>query len=372
MHILKKLSLYIAASAQLILVLASCKSGQGMADATLLLPDTFDYNRQWQLARIVQEGDTAQVMVRGRGHSTFAQPKHPYALRWEEKHSLGGLPHHRHALLLANFFDHSLLRNALAMEVARQTSLREVTPQDCFISLTVDNEWQGIYWASERVKDCVAHTDSLLRLDVYHWAEQRASGLPIDTQPSHFPIDTLSFVDWWLIHELCMNAEPKGPRSVYMRIVGDSVLKAGPVWDFDMAFNPLGVDDGGDLRPEKFKTMQTLPPFLQGKHIRWLTVDSFYLDQAPIMQPYIHDCHFRQLARERWHELRPRFASLTSRLRQWRRQLRRADAEKDQRKWNTLEPARFDDSASWTEAVVKLECTYRRRLQALDKLIGAF
>ena len=363
--------LLITCNLLLLFVMASCKSSQGMVDATLLLPDTFVYNRQWQPAHLVQDGDTTSIMIKGRGHSTFVQPKHPYALRWGAKHSLGSLPRHRHAVLLANFFDHSLLRNALAMEVTRQTSLRDVTPQDCFVSLTVDDEWQGIYWASERVKDCVAHNDSLLRLDAYYQSEQRAANLPIDTLPSHIPIDTLSFVDWWLIHELCMNAEPNGPRSVYARIVGDSVLKAGPVWDFDMAFNPMGVDDGGDLRPEKFKTMHTLPPFLQGKVIRWLSVDSFYLDHAPIMQPFIHDSHFWRLARERWQELRPRFSSLTSRLRQWKRQLRRTGAEKDQRKWNTLEPARFDDATSWTEAIRKLERTYHRRLQTMDKLLGA-
>lgn len=369
MRILKNLSLYVVASVLLILLLASCQSRQGIADATLLLPDTYVYNRQWQQALLVQKGDTSQVWVKGRGHSTFAQPKHPYALRWGETYSLQGLPSHHHAVLLANFFDHSLLRNALAMEVARQTSLRSVTPQGNFVTLTVNADWQGIYWASERVKDRVAHTDSLLQLDVYHWAEQQSLRQPRDTFPQQPPIDTLSFVDWWLIHELCMNAEPNGPRSVYVLIVGDTVVKAGPVWDFDMAFGAVGVDDGGDLRPEKFKTMRTLPPFLQGKSIRWLTVDSFYLDRAPIMQPFVHDHHFQWLARKRWQTLRPRFAALTSRLRQWKRQLRRAGSECDQRKWNASEPARFDDSASWAEAVAGLERTYELRLRALDKLL---
>lgn len=344
-------------------LISSCKSVPCMRNASLVLTDSFSYNRQWQQAQLVVGTDTSHVTIRGRGHSTFMQPKHPYEIRWAKKTSFAGLPKHRHVALLANFFDHSLMRNALAMEVARQTSLRDITPQGNFVSLTVNGEWQGIYWASERVKDVVA--DSLLKLDVYHWEKQKTKGQMLDVLPKGMHIDTLSFVDWWLVHEVCMNAEPNGPRSCYVRVVADSVLKAGPVWDFDMAFNLVGVDDGGDLRPEKFKLMRTLPPFLQGKRIKWLTTDSLYCAHASIMEPFLHDRNFCFLAQKRWRELRPRLAALISRIDQWKCLLRQSRASADQQKWNAKEPARFDASSSWEEAVENLKRTYRFRLKTL-------
>ena len=339
-----------------------------MRDASLVLTDSFIYNRQWQQAQLVVGTDTNRVTIRGRGHSTFMQPKHPYEIRWAKKTSFAGLPKHRHVALLANFFDHSLMRNALAMEVARLTSLRDVTPQGCFVNLTVNGEWQGIYWASERVKDVA--TDSLLKLDVYHWEKQKTKGQMLDALPKDMRIDTLSFVDWWLVHEVCMNAEPNGPRSCYVRVADGSVLKAGPVWDFDMAFNPVGVDNGGDLRPEKFKYMQKLPPFLQGKRITWLTTDSLYCAHASIMESFLHDRNFCLLAQKRWRELRPHFASLLSRIDQWKRLLQRNGATADQQQWNAKEPARFDDSSSWEEAVEKLKQTYHQRLNTLGELVS--
>ena len=359
----------ILASVMAVPLFSSCKSEQGMMDASLLLPSSFTYNRQWQQARIVIGKDTDSVWVKGRGHSTFMQPKHPLELKWNTKKDFRGIKPHKHWVMLANFFDHSLMRNALAMEVARQTSLKSVTPKGLFVSLNVNGEGQGIYWMTERVKDKAKATDSLLKLDVYHWHNQRERGLSLDTFPSTLPLDTLSLVDWWLIHELCMNAEPNGPRSCYLRVTTDGRIAFGPVWDFDMAFNELGVDNGGDLRPKKFKTMKTLPPFLQGKEIRWLSVDSFYCDQSVFMRSLFHDKRFRQLSLQRWLQLRPRFVSLTQRIDQWT-DLLRSKAPADQRKWNSLEPARFDSSSTWEEAVQRLKATYLKRIEAMDHLLS--
>ena len=357
----------LAAFAASALLLPSCGSKAETANAALFLPEPTVYNREWQPARLALATDTEEVWVKGRGHSTFAQPKHPYALKLHRSMPLCGLPAHRHWVLLANFFDHSLMRNALAMEVARQTSLREVTPQGRFVSLQVNGTWQGIYWLSERVKDKIGQGDSLLQLDVYHWQAQRERGLPTDTLPAAVPIDTLSFIDWWLVHELCMNAEPNGPRSCHVRISPEGKAMAGPVWDFDMAFNEVGVDNGGDLRPQKFQTMRPLPPFLKGKSIRWLSTDSFYCDRSPIMAPLLADHAFRQAAQKRWHQLRPAFSRLTQNLDAWCRQLKPV-APADQDQWNALEPARFDASPTWQEAVKTLKARYKQRLKALDKL----
>ncbi len=46
-------------------------------------------------------------------------------------------------------------------------------------------------------------------------------------------IDVESFIDWWFVHELTENAEPKHPKSSYMHKDRNGKLTAGPVWDFD-------------------------------------------------------------------------------------------------------------------------------------------
>lgn len=315
-------------------LLAACRSAHNVLPTIVIeQADSIPYTRQWHEANLLQATDTLTMQLKGRGHSTFRQPKHPYAMRLAKKQPLCGMPAHRHWVLLANFFDHSLMRNALAMEVARQTSLSEVTPHGRFVSLKYNDQWQGIYWLSERVKDKISKTDSLLKLDAYSSEKRRKQGTSVVDMPRDLPIDTLSFVDWWLIHELCMNAEPNGPRSCYVRIVSSDTLKAGPVWDFDMAFNEVGVDDGGDLRPEKFKQAKVLPAFLKNKQIRWLTTDSLYCTNSIMLERLINDPRFYALSRNRWHELRPRFRRLDGYIAHCANLLK-AQAERDQQLWN--------------------------------------
>lgn len=337
-----------------------------LPQVNLLLSQQSPYDRQWKSACFAVGRDSFDVEIKGRGHSTYLQPKHPYALRFHTSVSLCGLRPRKHWALLAQFFDHSLIRNSLAMAVARQTSLAETTPNGTFVTLTTNGEWQGVYWLSERVQDMAAE-DSLLKLDVYHWADQRTHGAIIDTIPQGMRIDTLSFVDWWLVHELCMNAEPNGPRSCYARITRNGVLKAGPVWDFDMAFNEVGVDNDGDLRPGRFKMMKNLPSFLKGKTIRWLTVDSLYnYSNRMVFNDIMMSPTFINQASLRWRVLYPRFKKITKQFKIYKHQLE-AYGNKDQVLWNAKEPARFDSCTTWNSALSSLQNIYRKRLKSLNR-----
>ena len=340
-----------------------------MPTFSLLQQRPTEYSRQWHKAQLVTpDGDTLAAEIRGRGHSTFAQPKHPYALRLSSRQSLLTLPANRRYVMLANFFDHSLLRNALALEAAKQTSLADCTPLYGLFSLNVDGVNQGVYTLTQTVAQTTG-ADSLLKLDRYHWDEQRAKSAPLDTIPANAKIDSLSFADYYILMELCMNAEPCGPRSVYMRLTPEGVLKAGPVWDFDMAFNTVGIDNGGDLRPERFRNARQLPPFLQGKTITWLSPDSsLYCAEAPIFSSLLTDANFRSLVSRRWHELRPKFNELRHYIRSAARRIRSV-ADSDQQHWNSLDKARFDPSTTWDTAVSHLQNLYMRRLKALDALL---
>lgn len=351
---------------------ASCHRGYDLndrlSDINMLMSDTATYTRDyWADGALVIDSDTLAISFRGRGHSTFRQPKHPYALKLHKPASLLGMPAHSRWVLLANFFDHALMRNALALEVARQTSLAPFTSQGRFVRLLVNGQSQGLYYLCERVKDCVS--DSLIHIDAYQRDEQTAQGITPDSIPWSMAIDTLSFIDDYLIHELCMNAEPNGPRSCYFHTNGQK-LQAGPVWDFDMAFNPVGVDDGGDLRPTRFLAPESRPQWLQGKVITWFDVSTFYDNKTPIFRPLLSDRHFIEMLKIRWKELKPRFSSLLDFIDSCD-SLIRAEAIIDQQTWNHIEPARFDSATDYPSAFLKLRTTYMQRIDHLDHLIDS-
>lgn len=337
----------------------------------------------------IRRSATMDVNVKGRGNSTFAKPKRPYNIKLDEPMSLLGLPPRKRYVLLANFFDHSLMRNALAFEVARQTSLASTTPQGCFVELVVNDESQGVYYLCERAKDMVSKESILLEFDTYAYKEDKTvfktnrNELPVSVRnPSTLPkplkgkmealinrldalpseiIDMKSFVDYYIVQELCQNAEPNGPRSCFVHSNSNDCFVAGPVWDFDLAFNTVGVDSMKDTRPMRFF-------HLEG--IRRLTSDSLYNSSALWYGDYMKSPEFVKMLKERWIELRPSFERLITYIDSLDNFIRPAAVE-DQMKWNHQEPARFDTCTTYDSGVNTLRRVYEERLVKLDSLIQA-
>ena len=63
----------------------------------------------------------ASCGIRLRGNSTQKFPKKPFAMKLVSKASVLGMPKHKRWVLLANWMDRTMLRNAVAFEVAHQT-----------------------------------------------------------------------------------------------------------------------------------------------------------------------------------------------------------------------------------------------------------
>lgn len=330
---------------------------------------------------------TMDINVKGRGNSTFSKPKRPYNLKLEEPMSLLGLPARKRYVLLANFFDHSLMRNALAFDIAQQTSLASTTPQGRFVELLINDESQGVYYLCERVKDLVPKDAMLLEFDTYAYQEDKIvfktnrHGLPVslrnpdnltkslrpkvatlvnhlDSFPSDI-VDLQSFVDFYIVQELCCNAEPNGPRSCFVHTSNDGCFVAGPVWDFDLAFNTIGLDTLKDSRPMRFFHLDGL---------RKLTNDSLYNVNALWYEDYLRTPEFVSLLKDRWDELRPKFEVLTANIDSMD-VLIRAAAMDDQEKWNHQEPARFDTCTTYSSGVENLKRVYKERIVKLDSLI---
>lgn len=334
------------------------------------------------------------AQVEGRGNSTFSKPKKPYNLKLEKADSLLGMPPHKRWVLLANFFDHSLMRNALAFEVARRTSLAATTPQGRFVELTVNGEKQGVYYLCERVRDKVPKGTLLVEFDVYAYEEDplvfrtERRQLPVSVRsPQKMPVplwqttrdlvnriergdtsilDMASFADFWIVHELCQNAEPNGPRSCFVHSLPDGRFAAGPVWDFDLSFITKGLDKNHNLRPMRFFNVDTVASTL-----RRLDSEVLYNDSAFCFDVLLQQAPFRHCVKERWKKFRPEFGRMDHFMDSIDA-LIGVPAHEDQLEWNHQEPARFDTCSTYASSVRMLKATYLRRLEVLDSIIGTW
>jgi hypothetical protein len=237
---------------------------------------------------IVSEG----MNIKGRGNSTWGYPKKPYAVKFDKKQSVLGLPKDKSWVLLANWMDRTVMRNAVAFAIAKKTKSLKWTPNGEFVDVVLNGKFIGNYYLCEKIKissDRVNITEIdntkqvitegdeltggyLVELDSYYDEDYKFRTEPqkmpvnfkspdeavpqeqIDYLQGYFNnlesiiysddfptetgnyadlIDVDSFIDWWFVQELTQNSEPNHPKSSYMHKDRLGKLIAGPVWDFD-------------------------------------------------------------------------------------------------------------------------------------------
>lgn len=246
----------------------------------------------------VEDFDKTAVSVKGRGNSTWWFPKKPMRLKFSKKISLGGLKKAKNYVLLANYIDPSLMRNTMALWIAREMGIpwaNHIVPCDVTFNgndlgafmltekvgingASVDiDETQGVllelsdefdekykfrsakYNLPVMVKDPdfdeLSEEDSswgtpdeklsAWKADFEHAEELVAGGRGFEA----FDLD--SFVDYLLLYNIVLNSEIGHPKSLYIhkeRLGGDCKWQCGPVWDFDASFN-LSEPYNGGFRP---------------------------------------------------------------------------------------------------------------------------
>ena len=93
--------------------------------------------------------------LKGRGHSTWKEPKKPYQIKLAEKTDLleTGDPAevNRTWVLLANYCDPTMLHNALTMALGEALEL-PFTPRSQPVDLYYDGEYRGTYFLSEKTE----------------------------------------------------------------------------------------------------------------------------------------------------------------------------------------------------------------------------
>ena len=336
--------------------------------------------------------NVTKASLRGRGNSTWGYPKKPFAIKLDKKEEVLGMPRHKRWVLLANWMDRTLMRNSVAFEIARKTSLAW-TPRGEFVEVVLNGEHLGNYYLCEHIKvdenrvniveldesDTEEPTISggyLVEMDTYYdeinkfktnirqmpvnikepdekvlnsaqlayiqGYFNRIEALLYDDNPPAGEsykdyLDVASFIDWWLVHELTLNGEPNHPKSSFMHKDREGKLFAGPVWDFDWGTFVPGVND-------------------------FLTKNSIWFDKL------FQDPEFVAEVKSRWNLLKPEFETVIDYINEEASYIRES-AEVNSEMWPITIHVNGDEKMSFDQAVNRLREVYRDRIELLDRLI---
>ncbi|MBR7179841.1 MAG: CotH kinase family protein, partial [Oscillospiraceae bacterium] len=124
-------------------------------DAELIVQGNETYNSE---TTTLYSGKTE---IRGRGNSTWAQPKKPYRLKLDKKTDLFGMGKSKHWVLLANYLDESLQRNTLAYNLSGAMGMEQMST--VFVDVVLNGDFVGNYQLCENIR--IDDT----RVDIFDW-----------------------------------------------------------------------------------------------------------------------------------------------------------------------------------------------------------
>ena len=134
---------------------APITSKENYIDAELIIQGNETYNSE---TTKLYNGATE---IRGRGNSTWAQPKKPYRLKLDKKTDLLGMGKSKHWVLLANYMDESLQRNTLAYNLSGAMGMEQMST--VFVDVVLNGDFVGNYQLCENIR--VDPT----RVDIFDW-----------------------------------------------------------------------------------------------------------------------------------------------------------------------------------------------------------
>ena len=95
----------------------------------------------------------ANTQIKGRGNYTWIWEKKPYALKFDKKAEVLGMPAHKRWILLANWRDRTLLRNDATFWLAKKAKAElPYTVRGQFVELEFNGEHRGNYYLCEQIK----------------------------------------------------------------------------------------------------------------------------------------------------------------------------------------------------------------------------
>ena len=290
--------LYIACLA----VFTSCRQGATHIDisnmAQMDLRSSTPYNKINHITRHCSVTITDSLYlplkeegsIHLRGNYTANQPKRPFLLKLNHEREIGAMPAARSWVLLANYFDRSMLRNALAFRIAEDSKL-DWTPHYQFVELYFNDEHKGTYQVCEKVQ---VHPNRL-QIPTEGWlievdARVTENDMHFRTPHMenafrfHMPDDSVftpkmseiaafvnhaeevlfsatfadsiggwrqfleeeSWIDWYIINEIAKNNDAVFFSSCFMHLSSNGKIAVGPIWDFDLAFGNTTDNNSDD------------------------------------------------------------------------------------------------------------------------------
>lgn len=281
----------------------------------------------------VEDSDTLQMQIKGRGNSTWRMPKKPMRLKFPKKVSIAGLNKAKSFVLLNNMIDPTMMRNSIAMWLAKNLEVpyaNEMIPCHVFMN----NHYIGVYtlthkvgFSSGSIHDIKDESGILFEIstemDEKYCFRSDISNLPVmikdpdfdelyedelkkdstamtpemrvalwqedfnnaessairNKSPEAFDIE--SFINYILVFDISGNNELSNSKSIYMHkdnLEAGSKYKFGPVWDFDISFNSAFPISGGGYSTREPEYKFTLPRLFDT--LRYLPkVDSLYRER---------------------------------------------------------------------------------------------
>lgn len=248
--------------------------------------------------------EEAEMKIKGRGNSTWWQGgvwgKKPYQIKFDDKTEVLNIPKDKKWVLLAELSDKSLIRNKISREMG-DISRFDYVPKAEYVELFINDQHAGTYLIGQKVEESknrvnvgdkgylieIDQTNRIDEDDVYFttdgWSKFPSNLFNIkepslelnsseynliknhiiDFEEALFGdnftdadlgyrafIDLDSFIDWYLINEICKNQDAATYSSIYFNYIPGEKIKMGPLWDFDLAYG--NVDYSNATYPEGF------------------------------------------------------------------------------------------------------------------------
>lgn len=332
------------------------------------------------------------MSIKGRGNSTWGYPKKPYALKLDKKDKVLGMNKHKRWCLLANWMDRTIMRNAVAFEISKNTGL-SWTPEGRYAEVMLNGEHIGNYYVCEQIK-VDENRVNIAELDTEATEGEGITGgyifeldvnydelFKFRSEMGNFPwqfkdpdevniaqfdymvnyvnemehalydadrfanrdfanyMDLESFVDWWFVNELTMNGEINHPKSCYMYKDKNGKMNAGPVWDYDW----------GTYRS---------------------SATSSFLGKNGLYYPFLFkDKVFIALVKERWSKFKGNLeTNIPVFIDNLKEQIQKSE-ELNYAKWPITQEVNGDEKMNFSSAVERLKQAYLAKLRWLDQKI---
>jgi hypothetical protein len=255
--------------------------------------------------------------IRGRGNSTWKEPKKPYLFKLNKKKDFFGMGASKRWTLIADSMENSHMRNRITYWLGREMNL-EYTPECVPVEVVMNGEYYGSYLLCEQIRmeeyrvnlpvleeddtdealisggyllgigsdqkedpgemfnttggasfifrnpDFREYTNKAQRDYIQNYLQKTedaifGDGFKDSGGKSYTEyMDLTSTVKYWWIQEFSQNGDAYITDSTYLYKKRDGLLYWGPLWDFDIGWGNLYYDD--DPEPASFN--YTVHPWL--------------------------------------------------------------------------------------------------------------